>query len=102
MRTYKTERVGKLLNDKKKDLGVMKLLEQHRKLNEILQTIPDETLKRVDFDAIITNDGTLIFECSSSVTLNYLRRQRNLIERHLEEFISEEEIASFVIRLRSD
>lgn len=87
MKIYKTESVGKIIEDLKRDNPLLKNIDINNALREVWKTIPDATLQRIDVIKKITDDNKIQIICPSSVTLNYLRQKKNFIKSSLSEFI---------------
>lgn len=101
MRRYTTDHISKLIEQKREELGILKLAEQYSKLETIWKEIPDPTLQRLEIEHEITQEGKLRVLCSSSVALTYLRGQRSLLERELAQFMDSEGLSTLEIVLRS-
>lgn len=101
MRKYTSDHISKLLDEKRDELELLSLIKKHQVLKSAWDKIPDPRLKRVNIELMITNEGTLIIQCPSSVLLNYVRRQRSMIISHLSSFMREYKIKSLEIVLGS-
>lgn len=97
MRRYYTESVGSLLKKMKKDMKILQMQDTQDELTRVWSTLSDPTLQRLNTTFRITPDGRLEIIASSAVAFNYLRRQRNLIERELADFMKSNAITEISI-----
>lgn len=93
MKRYTSERVGALLNKMDDELPILKAIKRQKALEDAWQCISDKALKQLDIKATIDSEGVLTLKCTSSVSLNYVKRQQKLIEKVLSEFMREWEIS---------
>ena len=99
MKRYTSERVDALLKKMDDELPVLKAIKRQKALEEVWTNIPDKTLRQLEIKATISSDGILTLMCTSAVSLNYLKRQRRLIEKVLSEFMVEWDIAQIRMTL---
>ena len=99
MKRYTSERVDALLKKMDDELPVLKAIKRQKALEEVWANIPDKTLRQLEIKATISSDGILTLMCTSAVSLNYLKRQRRLIEKVLSEFMVEWDIAQIRMTL---
>ncbi|MDO4695295.1 hypothetical protein [Porphyromonas sp.] len=99
MKRYTSEKVDSLLNKMDEELPVLKAIKRQKKLEEEWKKISDTTLKRLDIKASIDSEGVLRLLCPSTVSLDYVKRQRPLIEERLANFMEEWEISHIHIIL---
>ncbi|MBR8703944.1 DciA family protein [Porphyromonas levii] len=100
MRHYKTEKIGSLLQKKRYELDVLKLVKQYKELSTAWANIPDPTLQKIKVNHQITQDNTLQIVCPSSVALTYVRQRRDIIESSLRGFMSAHLIKSLEIIIK--
>lgn len=97
MRRYKTVKIGTLLDEKRKELGALRLVKQYRQLATLWEAIPDPTLQKLKVSHQITQDKVIQIICPSSVALAYVRQRRDIIESSLKEFMDSHQIESLEI-----
>lgn len=87
MRRYNTQKIGALLKKKRKEMGVLRLIEQYKELEALWNALPDPVLHKLKVTLRITPEQTLQIVCPSSVALTYTRQRRNVIQTSLKEFM---------------
>lgn len=100
MRYYTTDIIGKLLEEKREELSLLRQINVYKALNVSWDKIPDPILHKLSINHCITMNGVLQIICPSSVALSYVRQRRSLIEQSLEEFIVKNNISSIEIRIK--
>lgn len=99
MKRYTSERVDALLKKMDDELPVLKAIKRQKVLEEAWASIPDKTLRQLEIKATIDSEGVLTLLCTSAVALNYVKRQRRLIEKLLSDFMNEWEITQIRMTL---
>lgn len=100
MRHYKTDKIGILLQEKRKELGVLQLVKQYKELAVVWESIPDPTIQKLKVTHQITHERVIQIVCPSSVALTYIRQRRDIIESSLKEFMATHQIESLEIIIK--
>ena len=98
MRKYSTNSIGKLLRDKKDEMGLFHLLSQYRELDRIWGEFSDGVLRRAPIERLIRSDKVLEIICGSSATFAYLIQRRKQIEEGLATFMQQYGITQLIIK----
>lgn len=100
MRFYKTEKVASILQKKRQEIGILKLVKQYKELNMLWEQIPDPTLQKLKTSVNITQNNIVQIICPSSVALTYVRQRRDIIESSLKDFMANHEMESLEIIIK--
>lgn len=78
-------------------MKIVELYEAQEELQTLWSTLPDATLQRLSVSFCLSADGKLEITAGSTVAFNYLRRQRNMIEHELTDFMTKHSVKELQI-----
>lgn len=101
MRFYKTKSISDILKGfKEEGGGLLSSLAQQRELHEIWDQIEDYRLKKIEVTFMIQKGESIRIICPSSMTFNYIRQRRQLVEQCFNPYLSKQALNRIEITLK--